>query len=107
MDFYAVLGVARTATADQVRAAFCRRAKQAHPNAYVPANWSSVGFIWVKSAYDVLGDPEARQRYDLSLQIDELGETLRALEVQHHANTPAWEPGQSIKDWDGGDAGRS
>lgn len=58
----------------------------------------------MKSAYDVLGDPEARQRYDLSLQIDELGETLRALEAQHHANTPAWEPGQSIKDWDGGDA---
>lgn len=45
MDFYAVLGGARTATADQVRAAFCRRAKQTHPDAYVPANWSSVGFI--------------------------------------------------------------
>lgn len=103
MDFYAVLEVARTATADQVRAAFRRRAKQTHPDAYVPANWSNVGFIQVKSAYDVLGDPEARQRYDLSLQIDELGETLKVLEAQHRAKTPAWELGQVTEDWNSGD----
>lgn len=73
--------------------------KQTHPDAEVPANWGGVGFIQVKAAYDVLGDPEARQRYDLSLQIVELGETLRRLEAQHRAKTPAWKPGESIKDW--------
>lgn len=104
MDLYTVLDVARTASADQVRAAFRRRAKQTHPDAYVPANCCSVGFIQVKSAYDVLGDPEARQRYDLSLQIDELRETLKALEAQHRVEPPAWEPGQSTEDWDGSDA---
>ena len=103
MDLYAVLGVARTATADQIRAAFRRRAKQTHPDADVPANWCGVGFIQVKAAYDVLGDPEARQRYDLSLQIDELGETLRTLEAQHRAKTLPWEPGSSTKDREGVD----
>ena len=103
MDLYAVLDIARTATADQVRAAFRRRAKQTHPDAYVPVNWCGVGFIQVKSAYDILGDPEARQRYDLSLQIEELGETLRALETQHRAKPPAWAPGQATRDWDTGE----
>jgi curved DNA-binding protein CbpA len=63
-DPYAVLGVARTATADEIRAAFRARAKALHPDKNRRSD-TRADFQRLREAYAVLGRPELRQRYDL------------------------------------------
>lgn len=62
-DFYEDLGVARTATADEIQRAYRQLARQYHPDVNKdPA--AEDRFKDVAEAYDVLSDPETRRRYD-------------------------------------------
>ncbi len=65
MTHYEVLGVSRTATSDEVRAAYRRAARDAHPDRHGEA--SAARMAAVNEAWRVLGDPVRRQRYDLEL----------------------------------------
>lgn len=63
-DYYEVLGVARDATPEQIKKAYRTLARKHHPDVN-PGDKSAEGkFKEAQSAYDVLGDPEKRQRYD-------------------------------------------
>lgn len=61
---YETLGVAKTATADEIRKAYRKLARKHHPDVN-PGNASSEGeFKKVSAAYDVLGDDKKRKAYD-------------------------------------------
>lgn len=63
-DYYATLGVDRTATEADIKKAFRRLAQQYHPDVNAdPA--AAERFKELNEAYQVLSDPERRQRYDL------------------------------------------
>ena len=62
-DFYAILGVARTASDADIKRAFRKLAQQWHPDvSQDPA--AHERFKEINEAYQVLSDPERRQRYD-------------------------------------------
>ena len=66
-DLYAVLGLARGATAEQVKAAWLTKAKQHHPDLQAAGSdlaAAARAFRRASEAYDVLGDAEARRSYD-------------------------------------------
>lgn len=63
-DHYEVLGVPRDATPDQIKKAYRRLARELHPDVN-PGEDASERFKLVTHAYDVLSDPEQRQRYDI------------------------------------------
>ncbi|HLP23168.1 MAG TPA: molecular chaperone DnaJ [Microbacteriaceae bacterium] len=63
-DHYEVLGVARDASADDIKKAYRRLARELHPDVN-PSPDAAERFKEVTHAYDVLSDPESRQRYDL------------------------------------------
>jgi len=65
-DYYETLGVARDATADEIKRAFRKLARKHHPDRATPANKNVAEekFKEINEAYEVLGDPEKRQRYD-------------------------------------------
>ncbi|MFN2519522.1 MAG: molecular chaperone DnaJ [Candidatus Limnocylindria bacterium] len=63
-DHYEVLGVARGASEDQIRSAYRRLARQYHPDVN-DADDAAARFREVTEAYEVLSDPQRRQRYDM------------------------------------------
>ena len=63
-DPYSVLGVQRTADADEIKAAWRSKAKSVHPDHNQSDPAASSRFAEVGRAYEVLKDPERRKRYD-------------------------------------------
>ena len=59
-DYYDILGVPNTATADEVKKAFRKQARKHHPD----AGGSEERFKEINEAYEVLSDDEKRQQYD-------------------------------------------
>lgn len=66
-DFYTVLGVSPTATPAEIKQAYRRRAKEAHPDRQTVAS-DHEAIVRINAAYEVLGDPDRRQTYDRQRQ---------------------------------------
>jgi len=72
-DLYSVLGVARTAKAEDIAKAYRKLAKKLHPDLNPGDKAAEDKFKQVTAAYDILGDTEKRRRYDLG-EIDASGQ---------------------------------
>jgi len=63
-DLYAALGVARTATEDEIRKAYRKLARKYHPDVNPNDRKSEEKFKEISFAYEVLSDKDKRARYD-------------------------------------------
>lgn len=63
-DYYEVLGVAKTASADEIKSAYRKLAMKYHPDRNPDNPEAKEKFTEVSEAYEVLSNPEKRQRYD-------------------------------------------
>jgi curved DNA-binding protein len=63
-DYYEILGVPREATADEIKKAFRKLARIHHPDVAKDKVKGEVRFKELNEAYEVLSDPEKRQKYD-------------------------------------------
>lgn len=104
-DYYEVLGVPRTATKEEIQRAYRKLARKYHPDVNKEAG-AEDKFKEVSEAYEVLKDPEKRQKYD------QLGANWK--NGQDFRPPPGWEthfggfgggPGQTEFRWstEGGD----
>ena len=71
-DPYAVLGVSRDASADEIRSAYRHLARQYHPDVNPDDPTAEEKFKEVSQAYAVLSDEEKRARYDQTGSVDEV-----------------------------------
>jgi DnaJ-class molecular chaperone len=72
-DLYAILGLKRGASEDAIRQAYRKLAKQYHPDRNPGDKAAEEKFKKISAAFNVLGSPDKRKRYDAG-EIDEAGQ---------------------------------
>src|SRR6187401_1824343 len=87
-DYYATLGVSKTATDKEIKQAFRKLARKHHPDVNPNDKGAEAKFKEINEANEVLGDPEKRKKYD------ELGANWRQYEQaqQHGQPYPGGSP---------------
>jgi molecular chaperone DnaJ len=63
-DFYAVLGVSKDASAQEIKKAYRTKARKYHPDRHPDDPKAEETFKEIGEAYSVLNDPEQREQYD-------------------------------------------
>lgn len=63
-DYYDILGLSKGASADEVKKAYRKLSKELHPDRHKGEKGAEAKFKEVNEAYEVLSNPEKKQRYD-------------------------------------------
>jgi Ca-activated chloride channel family protein len=69
-DYYAILGVARNASREEIKRAYLEAAQRLHPDKNKAAGETEI-FLDVQQAYETLSNPASRKKYDASLPKEE------------------------------------
>src|SRR5258706_14367622 len=87
-DYYATLGVNKGSTEKEIKQAFRKLARKHHPDVNPGDKAAESRFKELNEAYEVLGDPAKRKKYD------ELGSNWRMYEQAGAQGGPGFGPGQ-------------
>jgi DnaJ-class molecular chaperone len=96
-DYYATLGVPKTASEKEIRSAYRKLARQFHPDVNPGKPEAEQTFKRINEAYEVLSDPDKRKKYD------QLGARWKEYESWQRAQAAAGAQGQPQQAYDWSD----
>jgi len=85
-DYYKILGVEKTANQEEIKKAYRKLAKQFHPDKNPDKKGAEDKFKEVNEAYDVLGDPEKKKKYDLMSGTNNFGQNYQNYQKNTYSN---------------------
>lgn len=88
-DLYSVLGVAKTATSDEIKKAYRKLAIKYHPDQNPNDKSAEEKFKEISAAYSILSDDDKRKQYDLYGSTDTYASNNRSYSTQ--TQDPFWE----------------
>ena len=100
-DYYATLGVTKASTDKEIKQAYRKLARKHHPDVNPGDKQAEVRFKDINEAYEVLGDPAKRKKYD------ELGANWRQYEQAERQGGPNPFAGWNVNMGGGGSGGGS
>src|SRR5882757_5818963 len=86
-DYYATLGVNKSSSEKEIKQAYRKLARKHHPDVNPGDKTAEAKFKEINEAYEVLGDPEKRKKYD------ELGSNWKMYEQAGAPGGPGAAPG--------------
>ena len=86
-DYYKILGVSKTASADEIKKQFRKLALKYHPDRNQGNKVAEAKFKEISEAYEVLSDPDKRSKYDRFGQYWQQAETARSYSSGKGFNT--------------------
>ena len=72
-NYYEILGVSKTASVDEIKAAYKTLVKKYHPDLHPGDAEAAEKFKDVNEAHEVLSDPQRKQQYDMELNFRSMG----------------------------------
>ncbi len=81
-DYYAILGVLRDASQEEIKRAYREAAQRLHPDKNVAPGETEI-FLEVQQAYEVLSNPKRRAQYDATLPPEEPSSTIVASRIEY------------------------
>ncbi|GEM_PF-3289858 len=92
VDYYKVLSIDKTASADEIKKAYRKLARKYHPDVNPNDNEAKQRFQEINEANEVLSDPEKRKKYD---QYGDIGNMERSMKKRSN-NTVSPNPPEEI-----------
>ena len=91
-NYYSILSVSRTATTQEIVAAYKRKAQEEHPDKHGGTKTSTERFALIANAKDVLGDTTSRRDYDRALRSNDPVAFTRTVNSQNDRSTQRARP---------------
>lgn len=97
-DYYKTLGVSETASLEEIKKVYRELAKQYHPDRNKGNQQAEDRFKEINEAYDVLGDPGKRKKYDQFRKLGGAGENIpwEDLMKQFHGQSQRFSTGHGF-----------
>ncbi|MEO7446239.1 MAG: J domain-containing protein [Ferruginibacter sp.] len=103
IDYYKVLGISKKATADEIKKAYRKMARQNHPDVNPGNSGANKKFQEINEANEVLSDPEKRKKYDKYGKDWQQGEAREKAQQEYAQSYGGSSPFGGGKGFGGGD----